>query len=169
LPKIDLVPASPDQQPILANLLELYIHDFSEFVTIPLSPDGAFGYPDLPLYWTTPGHHPFLLKVDGNWAGFVLVKQDATPSGQLTFDIAEFFVMRGYRRRGIGIEVAHQILHRFPGPWTVRVMQLNQAALPFWEHTITAFTGHAVEPSIIERNDHFLLLYSFISPPPPTR
>ena len=74
-PHVELLPATRDQSPILANLLELYIHDFSEFLNVVPGPDGRFGYPCLPLYWSDPNRHPFLVKVDGQWAGFALVKQ----------------------------------------------------------------------------------------------
>ena len=46
---IEVIPAGPEQEPILANLLELYAHDFSEFHNLDLGPDGRFGYPSLPL------------------------------------------------------------------------------------------------------------------------
>jgi predicted acetyltransferase len=165
LANIELVPAALEQQPIVANLLELYIHDFSEFLHLELGADGRFGYPDLPLYWSAPGRHPFLVKVDGEWAGLVLIKKEPAASNrQPTWDIAEFFIVRGYRGRRIGTRVAHEVWRSIPGPWTVRVMQLNHAALPFWEHAITAFTGEPVEPSIVERNGHSLILFSFVSP-----
>ncbi len=48
--QIELIPATLEQQPLLANLLELYIHDFSEFHDVELGPDGRFGYRNLPLY-----------------------------------------------------------------------------------------------------------------------
>ena len=35
----------PDQAPVLANLLELYAHDLSEYFDVPLQPSGRFGYP----------------------------------------------------------------------------------------------------------------------------
>jgi hypothetical protein len=31
LPQIEVIAAASNQEPILANLLELYVHDFSEF------------------------------------------------------------------------------------------------------------------------------------------
>ena len=69
-----MIPAAPEQEPILAQLLELYAHDFSEFHHIDIGEDGKFGYQPLPLYWTDPGRHPFLIRVDGKLAGLVLVK-----------------------------------------------------------------------------------------------
>src|SRR5262249_27583076 len=103
LTHIELVPAAPDQQPILANMLELYAHDFSEFHELELGVDGRFGYPYLPLYWSDPNRRPFLVRVGGKLAGLVLVKRGSELSGDETvWDMAEFFVVRRYRRRGIG-------------------------------------------------------------------
>jgi hypothetical protein len=42
--QIELVPAERNHEPILANLLELYIHDFSEFHDSEIGADGRFGY-----------------------------------------------------------------------------------------------------------------------------
>ena len=123
---VEVIPATPEQQPILANMLELYAHDFSEFHDIELNPDGRFGYTKLPLYWVEPNRHPFLVMVDHKLAGLVLVKKGSEISGDDTvWDVAEFFVVRRYRRRGIGTEIAHKIWRRFPGRWEVRVMESN--------------------------------------------
>ena len=70
-----VIPATRDQEPILANLLELYIHDFSEILPMELGPDGRFGYKDLSNYWIEPDRHPFLITVDEKLAGLVLVKK----------------------------------------------------------------------------------------------
>jgi predicted acetyltransferase len=165
LPNVELVPAALEQQPIIANLLELYIYDFSEFFDLELGADGTFGYPDLPLYWSAPGRFPFLVEVDRKWAGFVLVKQEpAIPTGEAIYDIAEFFILRPYRRRGIGAQVAPDVWRSFPGPWTVRVMQRNRAARPFWERAITSFTGQAVEPSSFEHDGQSWTRFSLVSP-----
>ena len=64
-----------EQAPILANLLELYAHDFSELISLEPGPDGRFGYDKLLLYWTEAGRHPLLIAVDGRWASFALVKR----------------------------------------------------------------------------------------------
>jgi predicted acetyltransferase len=143
---VELVPAAPEQESILANLIELYAHDFSEFHALELGPDGRFGYADLPLYWSEPGRHPFLIRVEGKLAGFALVCRRG-----VVWDVAEFFILRAYRRRGIGSEAAHQLWSRFPGRWEVRVMQSNSAALSFWRGAIATFAGAAIQPAEIER------------------
>lgn len=154
---LEVIPASLEEQPILENLLQLYAHDFSEFQALDLGPDGRFEYRDLPLYWTDPNRHPFLVKLDRKLAGFVLVNRPAA------WDMAEFFIVRGYRRRGIGAEVAHQVWKRFPGPWEVRVMDSNQPALRFWERAIHSYTGQSLRPIPIEKGDKLWHIFAFDS------
>lgn len=144
---IEVIPALPDQQPVLANLLELYAHDFSEFHPIELGEDGRFGYPSLLLYWTDPDRHPFLVRIDGRLAGLALVSGRGS-----SWDMAEFFVIRRYRRRGAGTEIAHQVWRQFPGRWEIRVMAANASAHQFWERAIAAFTGEAIQSVPFERN-----------------
>ena len=154
---LEIIPASPDQQPILQNLLQLYAHDFSEFQTLELGPDGRFEYRDLPLYWSDPRRHPFLVKLDGKLAGFVLVNR---PSA---WDMAEFFIIRAHRKRGIGTEVAHQVWKRFPGQWEVRVMDSNQPALRFWERAILSYTSQPIQSIRVEKGDKLWHIFAFDS------
>ncbi len=159
---IEVIVAVPDQQPILAKLLEFYAHDFSEFSDLELGADGRFEYKHLPLYWEETERHPFLVKIDDGLAGFVLVKRGSEVSGKEdVWDMAEFFIMRRYRKRGIGTEVAHEIWRRFPGMWEVRVMQLNHPACEFWRRSITRFIGEAIRPVRIEKDGVNWHLFTF--------
>ena len=166
MPHIEVIPAVADQEPILANLLELYAHDFSEFHDIELSAEGKFGYKDLSFYWRESDRHPFLLKVDSKLAGFALVKRGQDFWGDETvWDMAEFFVVRRYRRRGIGMVAAHELWRRFPGMWQVRVMESNHAAHQFWQRAIAAFTGQRVHSSCIEKAGGSWRVFTFESRP----
>ena len=154
LPHVDVDPALREHATILANLLELYAHDFSEFHSLDLGPDGRFGYKSLPLYWSEPNRHPFLIRVEGKLAGLALVKRGSEISGDQTVcDMAEFFVLRGYRRRGIGILAAQKVWRSFPGIWEVRVMQSNLRANLFWKRAISNFTGEAIQPVCFKAKD----------------
>jgi predicted acetyltransferase len=161
---LEVLRVRPEEQPILENLIELYIHDFSEFHAVDLGPDGRFGYPDLPLYWLEPGRHPFLARIDGDLVGFALVRKVAVNYGKETiWDMAEFFVLRGMRRRGIGTELAQSIWSMFPGPWQVRVMQTNQRAQEFWASAIAKHTGAPVQPVSFEKEGDLWSVFSFDS------
>lgn len=162
--RVEVLAATPDQQPILANLIELYAHDFSEFHAIELGPDGRFGYDALPLYWTEPGWRPFLVRMETKLAGFVLVKRvSKPPAAAPVWDMAEFFVARAYRRKGIGTTVAHQVWKQFPGPWEVRVMESNHRARNFWEQAITAFTGKPAQSMRFEKQGQPWQVFQFHS------
>ena len=148
LRNIDLIPATAGHQPLLSNLIQLYMHDFSAIVPIELGPDGRYEYPPLPLYWLEASRFPFLVAVGGKWAGFVLVRQAQSPEEEYPgWDMAEFFVLRRYRRHGIGTRLAHLAFKRFPGPWQIRVMESNAAAVQFWRRAIEGFTGVSPSPT----------------------
>jgi len=155
---IEVIPAPREQMPVIDNLIQLYAHDFSEFKNMDLDSNGRFQYTPLPLYWTDANRHPFLVNVDGNPVGFVLVRQEAG-----VWDMAEFFVVRGCRRHGIGTAVAHDVWKRFPGLWEVRVMQANQTALEFWARAISGFTGKTAVPTRLEKGGKLWQLFSFDS------
>ena len=163
---IEVIPARPEQEPILANLLELYAHDFSEFHDLELGRDGRFGYGGLPLYWSEPGRHPFLVRIDGKLAGLVFVKRGSEISNnESVWDMAEFFVLRGYRRRGIGTNVAHEVWKHLPGRWEVRVMESNVPARLFWARAISTFLDKVVNPVRIEKAGDCWQIFSFESKP----
>ncbi len=162
--RVEVVSATPEQEPILANLLELYIHDFSEFLDLDIGEDGRFGYASLPLYWSESGRYPFLIRAGGKLAGLALVEQGSTVSGsESVWDMAEFFVLRGFRGRGVGTLAAHQVWGRLPGSWEVRVMHKNALPRRFWATAISSFAGEAVQPVRIEKNGELWDLFSFQS------
>lgn len=164
--EVEVLPASPAQEPILANLLELYAHDFSEFVELQLGADGRFGYEPLPLYWKDSRRHPFLITADGVLAGFVFVHRGSQISVDAeVWDVAEFFIVRGFRRLGLGTKAAQEIWRRFPGQWEVRVIDRNRQAQAFWARAINEFTGGTVEPSLLDKDGQRWHVFSFESTP----
>ncbi|MGA2572357.1 MAG: GNAT family N-acetyltransferase [Terracidiphilus sp.] len=145
---VELIQASAEHRSALGNLLELYIHDLSELVPIDVGDDGRYGYKSLPLYWSDISRLPFLARLDGKLVGFVLVTRGSEPSGDNeAWDMAEFFVLRRYRHRGIGTELARKVWLRCPGRWQIRVMEKNVLAHKFWESSITKFTGLSAHSS----------------------
>lgn len=162
---VEIVRAEVEHQAILANLLQLYAHDFSEFYDLDLGADGRFEYKELPLYFREGKRHAFLLKMDGKWAGFVLVRRGSQVSGaEDVWDMTEFFVVRGCRRRGIGTEIARRVWSQFPGKWEVRVMEANRSAQPFWKHAIAHFVGRKIAPATMEKDGDRWRVFSFQSP-----
>ena len=163
---VHLEPALREQSPILANLLELYAHDFSEFKPLDIGPEGRFGYKSLPLYWSESNRHPFLIRFNGKLAGLALVKRGSEISdNQEVWDMAEFFVLRGCRRHRIGTLAAQEVWRRSPGLWQVRVMESNPSAIFFWKRAISDFIRESIQPVRIEKEGRSWQLFSFKSKP----
>lgn len=141
-PPVTLEPAVSSDATLLANLLELYCHDLSEVFPVEPGPDGRFGYEKLPLYWSEPDKRfPFLIRVGQKTVGFVFVTRGSPATDDPdVLDIAEFFVLRRYRRSGCGRQAATLLWNRMAGRWLVRVSEGNQHGMAFWESTINAYT-----------------------------
>ena len=52
----------------------------------------------------------------------------------------EFFILRRYRRQGIGERAARMLFDHFPGRWTVYTFPQNIAARAFWHGVIGRYT-----------------------------
>jgi predicted acetyltransferase len=140
---VELAPI--EEKSVLRNLLQLYIHDLGEFAGFDLDAHGYYGYGRLDFYWMEEGRFPLLVRVDGHLAGFVFVRGENLTGG-LRYSVAEFFILRKYRRHGIGTSVMRQVVGRFPGQWSLAVDLRNEAGLPFWRKVVGELTdGHYTE------------------------
>jgi predicted acetyltransferase len=164
--EVSLDQARSSEAGLLANLLELYVHDLSEvFPLIELRADGRFGYDPLPLYWSEPERRfPFLIRCGGRVAGFVLVARGSPASDDPdVFDVAEFFIVRRYRRSGVGRLAAFLLWDRLRGRWIVRVSEGNRGAIPFWAAVVAEYTKGALTEFTREGSPAPWRVFSFAS------
>jgi predicted acetyltransferase len=68
--------------------------------------------------------------VDGKRAAFALVHRE-----QRT-EMAEFYSFPEFRRTGVALDFARQIIKRFPGPWEISQYRAHVAAVAFWHRVI---------------------------------
>ena len=142
--EMEITPATPGERDILANLMQFYLYDFSEFDDEggEVTATGLFpAYERLDDYWRDPDRFPFLFRVDGNLAGFALTRRLNRPGSEPTWGMAEFFIMRRYRRLGLGQRAAVALFDRFPGRWEVGQIHANTGAIAFWRRVIAAYTS----------------------------
>ena len=165
---IALEVATPETASLLANLLELYVHDLSDIFRIEVGADGRFGYDKLPLYWSEPEKRfPFLIRAGGQLAGFALATRGSPATDDPEhLDVAEFFVLRSYRRTGIGRQAARLLWDRIPGHWVVRVSEANRAGTPFWRATVEQYTRGAFSESTRSGSPHDWRVFTFASANP---
>lgn len=127
-----------DHQPV-SRMLELYQHDLSDVWDQDLDGDGRYGYA-LDKYWSDPRCKAFVFLVAGKYAGFALV-DDSVSLPENEHWMAQFFVIRKYRRRGIGREAARRVFDLVRGRWEVGQMRKNLPAQAFWRRVIDEYTG----------------------------
>ena len=140
---IEIQRASISDKSVLRNLMEFCQHDYSEYDSVDVDEHGLFGYKYLDNYWTESERYPFLIRVSDKLAGFVLVRTVDSREKCVTHAIVEFFVMRKYRRQGIGRQVAWQIFDMFPGQWSIYQEEGNLPAQSFWRRVIAEYTQGA--------------------------
>lgn len=141
---IRIVPVLKHEEEILRHLIDLYAYDFSGLLGLDLGEDGRFAFHELAPFWRDEWRHPFFVRVDDKLAGFALVEGRSRLDGtEGVHDMGEFFILRKYRRRGVGERVAREIFDRFHGPWEVRQRAENTDATAFWRRVIDRHTrGH---------------------------
>ncbi|PTL76625.1 acetyltransferase [Vitiosangium sp. GDMCC 1.1324] len=137
---LDISIASADERAAIANMMQLYTHDFSELWAGEARGElDALGrFPEYPLepYWREPDHIPLLMRVGGHIAGFALLNRTSHLGGTPDRNMAEFFVARKHRRGGVGLRAAHEIFSRWPGTWAAAVTRKNVAAQRFWRMAV---------------------------------
>lgn len=147
-----IVQVGKSKDRILRNLFELYLHDMAEWFEFDTTPKGNFAFPTRQEVWDK-GVDVHLLYSAEIPVGFGLVgsaeRFDGDPDVK---DMDEFFVVRRYRRSGIGRELANHLWRQYPGRWLVRVFQRNLPAVPFWRSTVAAFTANKYDEQVVEVN-----------------
>lgn len=116
------------------NLFQYYIYDMSEYTGWAPYKDGTYNVSDsitgLSDYWNKPNHFPYLIMADNDVAGFSLVRK--YPYSDDEFDMGQFFVLRKFKRKGIGKQAFRLSVSKHPGNWITRVLPNNLGAMKFW-------------------------------------
>jgi len=148
---LEMQTALISEKPVLRNLLQLCLHDYSEYNGEEVDEHGIFNYNYLDNYWTEKGRYAFLARVDGKLAGFVMVRQ--LDPGQAEYHVAEFFILRKYRGHGLGRQVAFWVFDHFPGKWRVSEETCNLPAQAFWRKIIAEYTAGNFTDTFIDIPD----------------
>ena len=136
---------------MLTQLLNLYDYDFTEYTNNDIKDNGYF-YDYGERFFSNYNLHPFFIQVDGKLTGFVIVGDGGYKhlDDENAHNINEFFVMKKYRRNGVGRFAAETVFNMYKGKWEVCQMQNNIPARKFWksviyEHTKNDYQGCGTE------------------------
>jgi predicted acetyltransferase len=137
--EVQIRTAHPEDRLPLYRMLELYQYELSDIWDQDLDSHGEFGYA-LDRYWSSEGCRPFVALAGGHYAGFALVDGAVKVSTSGNW-MDQFFVLKKYRRSGMGTNLARQVFDAMPGYWEIGQMPSNLPARAFWRRVIAAYTG----------------------------
>ncbi|MNF48775.1 hypothetical protein D3C85_569660 [compost metagenome] len=137
---IELHRAQRDELECIENLMQFYLYDFSEWLPLKFGHHGLFNAQPKLDYWRKPSTQAFLIKVDGDLAGFVTVDDEAHCEG-VEYNIGYFFVARRYRGHGVAAYAVAALLNQLPGHWQIFHLDANLPARAFWARVIPQLTG----------------------------
>ena len=141
---IEICPHDEEHKAVIWNLFQFYCYETSVEDACDVDDSGLYALSPKYFagYWTEARWSAHLLRWDGAIAGFALIEpSDALPGAQ---EIADLFVMRRFRRRGIARQVVHHFMSRRALPWTVVVFDEAVEARAFWA---SMFTDPLLAPS----------------------
>jgi len=137
--KIQFVPAALSDYPIIQNMGRFYVYDMSEYMGWGIEEDGLYECISFKHYFQKENTFPFLIKYDNELSGFVIIDKVGS-SSEIEFNMAQFFILRKFKHKGIGRHVAHECFNKFRGNWEVMVIPGNEGAYRFWRSTIKNYT-----------------------------
>lgn len=137
-----IIPASLADYAAIQNMGRFYVYDMSEYMGFEdgweIPQDGLYECIDFKKYWERENTFPFLIRYKNELAGFAIVDKKGSDSS-IEFNMAQFFILRKFKNKGVGRYIAHQLFERFKGVWEVMVLPNNTGAYQFWKSTVQSF------------------------------
>lgn len=144
--QVTLRQARFEDREILANLIEKYEYEFSQYDDRDVDQLGLYDYKYLDYYWIEDKRWAYFIESDGKLAGFVMVNDlPEVEDTETDFQIAEFFVMYKYRRAGVGKQAFLQLINKHKGRWQLRRHPKNIASVHFWSNVIDDYANGKFE------------------------
>ena len=124
----DLVIVDRENKKILENLLEYYLYDFNFYY----NDNGRFEFIDVGIYINDKNNKAFFIKVNNNYAGFILIKQVEEIN-----IIEEFWIMPKYRKGMFAFKVLKKILSEIHGKVEFIILNKNKRWLGVIKYLIS--------------------------------
>lgn len=149
--QITIVKAGQEDKDTIQNLGRFYAYEMYRYCGFlpnwetPAS--GLFECFDLSQYFEKPDRYPFLIQVDGELAGFVLINKIGS-SSDVDWNIGEFFITSKFQGKGVGRFVAELVFNQFPGTWETSQIPENKAAIDFWDKVVSRYSQGKFEKDL---------------------
>ena len=142
-----------NEKEIILNLMQLYTYELSFFedetTNFKLLDNGLFKLSQyIELYWKEGKRHPYILKCNGQLAGFVLERFNE-----------EFFVLNKFRKLGAGTFMAKEMFKRYKGKWEIRTLLKNKRAQEFWRKIVKEVSNNNYRECLIRDNSRYAFYF----------
>ena len=156
----ELFEVKEQDKKIIYNLMQLYTYELSFFedetTNFQLLDTGLYAMSKyIELYWREENRHPYILKCNGDLAGFVLERFNEENMNE----IAEFFVLNKYRKLGAGTFMAKEMFKRYKGKWEIRTLLKNKRAQEFWRKVVKDASNGNYEEHLIRDNSRYAFYF----------
>jgi predicted acetyltransferase len=139
--ELELVPVLEEDKNVLYYLYQFYEYDFTQYTEKDLNNFGRFDV-SLEHYWQDPRWNPFIICYLGQIVGFVVVLfEDYDVDPDPTHVIYDFFIIRKYRRKGLGKLAAIKAFDLYKANWKTAQMSNNEPAIFFWRKVVSQYTS----------------------------
>ena len=139
-----LIPASLTDYPCVQNMARFYVYDLSRYCGDILGwecpADGLYECIDFKDYFEKPDHYAFLIKIEEELAGFVLINKIGLVN-TVDWNMGELFVLAKFQRHGIAKTIVQQIFATYPGRWEIGVILKNTRGQDFWRNILKPYAN----------------------------
>ncbi|MBB5205184.1 putative acetyltransferase [Inhella inkyongensis] len=136
---IELCPArTADERACIEHLMQFFNYELSAWYPVRLAEHGLYTLRPKGPYWAEPRTQPFLLRVDGELAGFAVVDGECVEPARSRYNLGYFFLVRRFRGRGLARQALVQLLQALPGAWEIYYLARNAYAEHFWGPALSA-------------------------------
>jgi predicted acetyltransferase len=121
---------------------------------------GEIGHrePDQIAHWFgDPNTFPLVILKGNEPVGFARVLRASPvppPRPRTDYRMAEFFITRARRGRGVGRSAVELILNRFAGRWEITEYLRNADAVRFWRRVVGAYTRGNYQERVVNGEVH---------------
>ena len=160
--KITIEKIGSDQQETLRNLYSLYLHDLSVYAeSLQASEEGSFEFDSFNLIWSKEGITPYLIRADGELAGFILLLEKPFTK-KVDVLVNDFFVLNRYRGRGVAKAAVARIFAEHKGHYYISQLKNNDPAVRFWKKIYKQWGVDFEEYTEIQDDDEIIYQSFFI-------
>lgn len=159
-PQLELVAAGPDDVERIEALMQFYNYDLSETCEVRFSEAGSYAIRPKRDYLAQPGTSAYLMRVDGELAGFAIVDAECEHADS-DFNLGYFFIARRFRGRGHGSAAVRQLFRLHRGNWEIYHLAANHPAGAFWQRVLAACAVDRLESSARTIHGEACVLFRF--------